>query len=328
MGKAGILVDTQARRVLQDRLLAEVSIIDQQIQRLVPASILPEKIYKSDRVIKKMTPEEQQKWIAFNVTCSCGSARGETSSGKCRKCKGTGHLTWYKTGLRFNWRSSDQTKELVRAKGLTVPIKRGEGRESVEAKSLKTFGRRHHIFQLILDARQRDKLVTTYDWPLNAAGRACTTFGFHPSTWRKSSRSVNLQNIPKRTELAHLFRQTLIAAPGHLLVEADSQAIEAVLVGYAAGSQQYITLAKAGVHDFLMSYMMGEGIDPKLPLATLRAACAYIRLKDHDGLREKAKRVVHGTNYGLTPYGMVDEYPDEFPQQKDATRLQDLYFSI
>lgn len=124
--------------------------------------------------------------------------------------------------LDFNPHSHVQVGQLIRSLGLKMPHKRGEDRETTEAKYLKRFSRKYPIFKLILDCRERQKLLTTYNWPLDAVGRVHTTYGFHPSTWRKSSRNVNLQNIPKRSDLAGEFRRMLVAAPGHFLIEADA----------------------------------------------------------------------------------------------------------
>lgn len=338
MGRAGVLVDRQARDRLQASLQEEVQRLEGEIQRLVPDRILPKKIYKTDRVIRTMTPEEQAQWIPYEAACDCSSQPDGTSTKLCRKCKGSRSVTYWKTSLQFNFNSSDQVKALVLAKGLKVPIKRGENREAVEAKNLKQFGKKHPVFQRILEARQHSKMISTYDWPLDPTGRVHTTYGFHPSTWRKSSRSVNLQNIPKRSELAHLFRQTLVASPGHLLVTGDSAAIEAVLVGYAARSPRYIAAAKAGIHDLFMSHVRarregGSGIDPQLPYGELVTACREAKEEDArrplgEQIREACKRTIHGSNYGLTPYGMNDEYPDLFPKRKDAQEMQEMYLGL
>lgn len=37
---------------------------------------------------------------------------------------------------------------------------------------------------------------------------------------------------------------------------------------------------------------------------------------------------VHGNNYGLTIYGMVENFPDVYKDLKDAQRVQDLYYAI
>src|SRR4029077_17986758 len=132
--------------------------------------------------------------------------------------------------------------------------------DTTEHKYLLRFAKKHPIFQHIVEYKRRGKLLSTYQWPLNGAMRATTQYGYWPSTWRLASRKVNLQNIPKRSALAKQFRKMIVAAPGHVLVEADGSAVEAVLVGYSAGSEAYIKLAKAGIHGWLMSHMIGEPI--------------------------------------------------------------------
>jgi DNA polymerase len=341
MGKKGIMVDRNARTKMQEALKDEVDSLDGRIQATIPNSILPRKVLKTDRTIKGLDPEELAKWESYETACDCSLQPDKTlstPSPKCRRCKGTGTTTYWRYALTFNWQSTDQTKALARSKGLKIPMKRGENREALESKTLKQFGKRHPVFLDILHARQRRKLITTYNWPLDQEQRAHTTYGFHPSTWRKSSRSVNLQNIPKRNDLAEAFRRTLVAAPGHTLAAGDSAAIEAVLVGYAAGSERFIKLAKAGVHDFFMSHVRahkegGRGIDIILPYPELVQACAAAKKLDKSypldqQLRESCKRCIHGTHYGMTPYGMRDEYPEEFPTQKVATELQEMYLSM
>ena len=330
MSQAGVLIDLSARTVMQDKLREEIAELDAKIQPIIPESILPRKILKTLRTINKMPPEEQANWEPFEVVC-CDKP-------KCRTCKGTGVTTHYRTSLRFNWQSTDQCQDLARSYHLKIPMKRGEDREALEAKTLKQFGKKHKVFLHILKAKQCNKLITTYNWELDEYNRTHTKIGFHPSTWRKSSRDPNLQNIPKRNELAKAFRRTIIAAPEHTLIEADAAAIEAVLVGYAANSPRFIALAKAGVHDFFMSHVRaskegGRGIDPTLPFVDLIAACRAAKKYDaslplSEQLRDICKRCIHGTHYGLTPYGMADEYPDEFSTQKDATQLQEMYFDL
>ena len=159
-----------------------------------------------------------------------------------------------------------------------------------------------------------------------------------PSTWRKSSRDPNLQNIPHRSEFAAAFRRTIIASPGHVLIEADSAAIEAVIVGYCAQSPRYIRAAKAGIHDIFMSHVRayregGRGIDIALADKDLIDACRAAKKEDAtrpalQQIRDACKRCIHGTNYGLSPFGMHDEYPDEFPTQKVATELQEMYLNL
>lgn len=240
-------------------------------------------------------------------------------------------LLWA-TGYRYVRRkpflpsSWQQVQDLAAALKVKLPKKRdAEDDDDVttERKYLLAPARKHRAFRLVLDCRERGKLLSTYNWPLDAAGRATTIFGWHPSTLRKSSRSVNLQNIPKRSKLAEAFRRMIVAAPGHLLVEADFSAIEAVLVGWFAGSSRYISLAKAGVHGWLTSALHGSHIPLDSP--DLASLCRAAKKTWHDDY-EKCKRVVHLSNYKGTPQRMAEEYPDEFPDVKGARRLQNFYF--
>ena len=336
MSAAGVLIDVAARQTLQDGLRSEIAMLDSSIQAAIPRELLPVKELKTERTLKELPDEDRADWEPVEVKCECKRMR--KSTGQCLVCGGTGITTHYRKRLPFNWNSTDQTQELAKHYKFIIPKKRGEDREALESKTLRKFGKRKPVFLDIWNARKRYKLISTYDWKLDSDGRVRTKFGFHPSTWRKSSREPNLQNIPANGDLAGAFRRTIIASPGHVLIEADSKSIEAVLVGYDACDPEYIRIAKAGVHDFFMSHVRahhegGRGIDRSLPLADLVAACQ--EAKDYDKSlpksvqrRDHCKKTVHGSNYGLTPYGMADEYQDLFPRQRDAEELQEMYFAL
>ena len=211
---------------------------------------------------------------------------------------------------------------------LKMPKKRGEDRFTTEQKYLKRFAKKHPVFRTILDCREKKTAITRYIYNVNSDGRVTTQYGFHPSTWRKSSRNDNLQNIPIRNqELAEAIRGTMIAKPGHVLVEADYEGIEAVIVGILAGDKEYIRVCKAGLHGFTASRWMGSPIDINLPFAELRRQCKAIK-KSHPEEYDRAKRGNHGVNYLLSAYGLNDEHPEAFPTQKLAKEYQDTYFGL
>jgi DNA polymerase-1 len=208
-----------------------------------------------------------------------------------------------------------------------MPKKRGEDRTTTEAKHLKRFAKRHPVFRTILDCREKKTAISRYIYQVNAEGHVTTQYGFHPSTWRKSSRNDNLQNIPIRNhELAEAIRGTMVASPGHVLVEADYEGIEAVIVGVLAGDPSYIRICKASLHGYMAARRMGTPIDPNLPFAELRRQCKAIK-KNFPKEYDDAKRGNHGVNYLLSPYGLVDEHPETFPTQKAAKDYIELYFS-
>jgi uracil-DNA glycosylase family 4 len=140
-------------------------------------------------------------------------------------------------------------------------------------------------------------------------GKITSQFSFHPSTWRKSARNPNVQTVPKRNDLAAEFRRMIVARPGHVLVECDSSAIEAVLVGFFANSPRYMELAKRGVHKWLAQEYAQRPVSKTEPLY------------------DQIKRVVHLSNYMGSPQRIHEEYSDVFASVKEARTLQDFYFA-
>lgn len=231
----------------------------------------------------------------------------------------------YRRTIPFNPRSRPDMLRLMHVLGVKPPKARGEDRESVESKYLKRLTK-YPIFRHCVEYGQRTKLISTYNWPLDEQDRAHSTYGFHPSTLRSSSRNVNLGNIPKRFELAKLFRKLLVAERGHKLIEVDRAALEAVLVGYWAKSPAYIKLAKAGVHSYLGSYILGRPVPLDLPFDELKRALKEIKKAASVEEYEGWKRCVHGSSYLLSPYGLHDEYEEFFPTEYSAQKAQDVFF--
>lgn len=118
-----------------------------------------------------------------------------------------------------------------------------------------------------------------------------------------------------------------VAPPGYVFFERDFSAIEAVLVGYFAGSERYTRFAKMGVHDYLNSHICGRPVDLSMSEADIKATFAELK-KTNKAERDVAKRVVHLSNYMGTPRRMALEYPETFHSVKEAKRLQDLYFDL
>ncbi len=159
-------------------------------------------------------------------------------------------------------------------------------------------------------------------------GRVHTTFGHNPSSLRLCSFDPNLQNIPRGgDEVEKWVKDCFVASEGHLFWERDFSAIEAVLVGYFAGSAKYTRFAKLGVHDYLCSHMLGQPADLAWSDTDLRSYFKSMK-RDHPLLRDSAKRVVHGSNYMMTARRMHELFPEVFPTTRDAARLQGLYFEL
>jgi DNA polymerase I len=248
---------------------------------------------------------------------------------KCRKCGGTGEVVLYQQIQDFNPSSPEQVKALMRHLKLKVPIKRGsQGKETTESRFLRRFGKKHKVFRDILAYRQCGKLKSNYLWVTDANDQVRGQLGFHPSTWRKSMRKPNLMVIPKPTSDLNLeVRETVAAPPGCFLLEADSEGIEAVLVAYETGDERFMKVCKAGPHGFFMAATQGRPISPDLPYEQLKAACKAEKKRDAV-LYDIHKRTIHGSHYGLTPFGMNDEYQEQFPTVAIAKHYQSSYFNL
>jgi len=166
-------------------------------------------------------------------------------------------------------------------------------------------------------------------FPLGADGRVHTTFTHNPSSLRLSSTEPNLQNIPRgnASEAARWVKECFVAPAGSLFWERDFSAIEAVLVGYFAGDPTYIRFAKLGVHAYLASHLIGQPVDLSWTDADIKAAFKALK-KQHAPTYDVAKRIVHGSNYMMTPHKMHMEYPETFPDVKAAARLQGQYHEL
>ena len=121
-----------------------------------------------------------------------------------------------------------------------------------------------------------------------------------------------------------MLRRCIIAKPGHVLVEADAAAIEAVLMGFLCNDPTLIRIAKAGVHGYFMSHILKQPLDPNMEFTALQKACKAFKRQD-PALYEVCKRTIHATHYGMTPYGMNDEYEEEFPTRAVAEEFQNAY---
>lgn len=119
------------------------------------------------------------------------------------------------------------------------------------------------------------------------------------------------------------------------LLEVDFAGIEGIIVGRCLwkhaidpdGAPQYIRLARNDIHSAVTAMMIGQTIDLTADEDSVRAQLAAIK-KAHAFERDLAKRVVHGSNYGLTTFGLVEKFPEFFPNLKAAQKVFDAYHAL
>lgn len=119
------------------------------------------------------------------------------------------------------------------------------------------------------------------------------------------------------------------------LLELDFCGIEAVLTGYyfyrhlgdSVGAQQYIRLAQLGIHAAVTAVAIGQPANLTWPDDQLGAYLREIK-EAHPVVYDRCKRTVHGSNYGLTPYGACEQFPEAFPTLQDADRFFQFYYAL
>jgi uracil-DNA glycosylase family 4 len=208
---------------------------------------------------------------------------------------------------------------------------RGHGHYSTEKKVLERLGKRDPFYRTILDYRGVSKVRSTYVRATQSRAvdaRLHATFTHRPSTMRLSCVNPNLQNVVSDRSAdapSSGFRNCIVAEKGCVFIEADFAAIEAVETGWFAGDGDYVRLARLGVHAYLASHILNKPADLKWSDEDL--ASYFREIKRDKDTYDRAKRIVHGTSYGLSAYGLSNYYPEQFTK-KSAEELQALFFEL
>lgn len=339
MGRQGVHIDRVAQDALRTELQGERDRLNAEAQLCVPDELFPRSEYKRLPADPTGRRFRERRIVAPTKVCShCALAvsnktehlRGGKKTNPCAAANATLILeprtisVWDEIEP-FNPNSVQALIAYANHFSHPVPLNHKTKKPSLGKKAVahlaKVKGAKHPIYQIALTIRSVRKTLGTYveGFAPDGSGRIYTTYGYHPSSGRLSSRSVNLQNVSHRGDVAYAdrVRRTLIPRPGHVFVEADSSAIEAVFTGFFMGSDEYIALAKRGIHDYLTCLELGIAFDD-----------AGIKLSKglHKATRDRNKVVVHGTSYGMTPYLMHMTYEKIFPHVRDAEIAQQRFF--
>lgn len=264
----------------------------------------------------------------------------------------------------FNPDSPDQILDYMRRRGHKPGRAKKTGADSTDRETLTRLYNtvKDPLYKSILDSRAVGKVKGTYGVGtlkrLDANDRIHPTPTFKPSTHRLSYVNPNITNVitdrgsnelnpdgtPKEN-LAAGFRACVVAdksdpawwaaqhkpqAPaivGCRLFEIDFSGIEALLSGWFMRDPHYMRLAKLGVHAGLASHVLKRPYDSSWADAEIAAYFKQLK-KTEEVIYDRSKRVVHGTNYGLTVHGMVKNFPAIFPTLKIATGIRDIYFKM
>ena len=204
---------------------------------------------------------------------------------------------WDYAGHEFNINSPKQLGEVLFEELMLPAGKKTKTGWSTNADVLEKLVGKHPIISDILDYRMLTKLKSTYADGLikviSPDGRIHTNFKMTvTATGRLSSTEPNLQNIPVRKELGSEIRKMFVAAPGHVLVDADYSQIELRLLAHISGDETMKNAFLTGedIHAVTASQVFG------VPLGDVTAQ-----------MRSHAKAVNFGIVYGISAFSLAQD---------------------
>ena len=345
----GILIDQDECRTLQTDLQKKSDGFQAKIRAMVPDELKP--LVPKGGLATYPQGEENiwQKEVPHLATVckTCDeivkSVKHKCPKGQAQVMKEERAVVRYYRQAEFNPTSPVQLMSYIKYRGHKPGLDKKTKKPTTNKDSLDKLWKetKDPLYEGVLQRRAVDKVLKTYvngtfeklrtDPRSIEDQRLHPSFLHKPSTLRLSCQSPNLQNVVADrgayTDLAGGFRYCIVAAPGCKLIEIDYSGIEAVLSGYFMGDPTYIRLAKLGIHAYLTSHVIGKPADLRW---TDRELSDYFNhLKEAYSYEyNQCKRCVHGTNYGLTVFGMAKQFPKEFPTRKHAERIMAVYHAI
>lgn len=166
------------------------------------------------------------------------------------------------------------------------------------------------LIDLVLEVRDCVKQVGTLKMPLSAVGRFHATFKpFGTWTGRFSSRRDPFEIGQNAQNIGEQHRHIFVADPGRRMAYCDLKTAESLVCGYLAGDEEYISAHKGDVHTRMTRLLWPKELpwtgDDKKDKAIAKAHYPeWDQVEGHD-YRFQAKRIVHGSTYGQSPYGIA-----------------------
>ena len=317
MMQEGVLVDVEKR----DKRVGELK---RELKKTAKAiNLLPVVVEKWDALVKEtgicdLEAGSRHKWPK-DVPDSVDK--------KCAKC---GKARLVKSD--FNPASSQQKMRLFYTL-LNVPPVRGRNKEiTCDDEALDSIGRKFPallpITNQIVLYQKTHKQIGFLSAKLTSDNRYPSSFNVGTAWTGRASSSKNpfglggnLQNVAEQN------RDIFIADPGWCIGYADLEQAESNIVAHAAGDEEYIAAHKSGdVHIFVARYVWPElpwTGDMALDKEVAKGLPVWDAIPGHEW-RFQAKRAQHGSNYGLTPFGMALQA--HIPVA-EARRAQGRYFA-
>ncbi len=201
-------------------------------------------------------------------------------------------------GKEINLNSPSQLLAALQDSGISI--------ENTQEDTLKQLKGEYKIISLILEYREKAKLLNTYLKGLPkhikpSTGRVHTSYNQLLVSGRISSLSPNLQQLPKSKGAKELIRGALIASPGYKLVSIDYSQMELRVLAHFSQDPE-----------LLKAYLEGEDIHQK--------TADLVNIP-----RQQAKIVNFGIIYGMTPVGLASTL--EISEKKAENFIEKYFYA-
>jgi len=233
----------------------------------------------------------------------------------------------------FNPLSPIQVMAYLKAQRYRIPTERGTGKATTNDEGLNSLLTHHcpedPVLPRVLRLRRlRKGLGYLSDKYLGVDQRFHPIYTFLPKTGRLSAKAPNIMNVPKgrgsdiEREIAKAIRECFLPFPGHVLMEIDWRAIEALLVGFFAQDETYMRAAKLDIHSALGAMLVQEEgrlegaiYDWNWPDQELEEYFAFFK-KEYPADRFRAKKKNHAGNYGQGARSLARDLECSFQEAK------------
>ncbi len=257
--------------------------------RLLPAfqEIGEDRAYRMDIEILEMLTDMESRGMLVNTDYAYGELKTKVEIEIAKQ-----QAEIFRAASRLvNPNSSKQVRELL----FDMGIYKDESL-SADKVNLSKFAAENPLIPAILEWRAGKKLLTTYINKFHEHVRPDNTVHTEfritgTATGRLSSYKPNLQNQPAKTELGRALRDAYIARPGFTLVGTDYSQIEMRVAAHIS-------------NDPVMCEMFRSGAD----IHTETAKRMYLKDEVTKDERYSAKRVGFGILYGISEYGLYNNY--------------------
>jgi DNA polymerase I-like protein with 3'-5' exonuclease and polymerase domains len=212
----------------------------------------------------------------------------------------------------FEATSSSQTFRLIYTLHGIPPYMNKQGKQSTDDDTLSRIAHKHPelagLCESILAIRDKQKQLGALSARLTPDGRYPSSFNVGAAWTGRFSSSKNPYGLGGNLQnVAPKHRKVFIADPGMEMGYADYMQGESNIVAHLSGDPKYIEAHKGGdVHTYVTRYVWPElpwTGDLKKDKKIAKQNPPWDLAEGHD-YRFQCKRIQHGSNYGLSPFGI------------------------